>query len=1149
MQITGLKLVGFKSFVDPSEVHIESGLTGIVGPNGCGKSNVLEALRWVMGASSAKALRGEDMEDVIFAGAANRPPRDNAEVTMVIDNSDRRAPAAFNESETIEIVRKIRRGAGSSYRINGREARAKDVTILFADASTGANSPALVRQGQISELISAKPENRRKVLEEAAGVGGMHARRHEAELKLKGAEANLERLEDARLRLEESLTHLRKQARQAERYRLATEDIRALEAFGLHARWKAAADTLEAASGESRMAEGAVADTAAAAAAASSRALETEAALKPLRDEEITAAAILRRIEEERVKIDAQLEKAESELRALQSEIARLQEEQTREEALKADAAAAIVRLTEEEEALALAQDAPEEARAQLAQKVEAADVHLKQAEADLDVAQTAAAERKAAREAREEELQGSANALRKATASLEANQAALAKALNMSVEEGALEAAQAEVERLEGLRDEASELVEQAEAALAPARQKEHAALEVLRHAQSRVSALAAEIESLTNVLAEDESTRYPPIMEQVRVAPGCEAAVAALFGDELEAAIDISAPLHWGETDVPPHPIPFGFALTDLVTEYPRQLLPRLRLAALVDRLDGPRLQSQLPPGGRLVSREGDLWRWDGFTRMADAPAPAAARLAARARREAAEIEIETAKAQIGVADGHAQIAIRAREAAEGEAKNARKAAPATIDQLERARNNAARAERELERKHAEADRLKADQARYIEAVDDAKERAQAAELASGGPETPEQIAALQAARDGAREARNAAVAARGELSSFDSAAKQRAARRLTVGKEIKDWSGRSETADKRLAQIARNLGLAQEKLPELELLPDAIAEKRDRLQDDIDSADNRRKAAGDALAAAETAAREAQSTLRASEAAASAAREMRAAAEARLEGAKERVTVTLNACREELQQEPEDLPARWVNLSDAENLSLHQAEERLNRTRRERDSLGAVNLAAEDEANETQQKLDTMNEERGDLLGAIAKLREAIGEINTEARDRLQAAYTQVNGHFQTLFQTLFEGGMAELKLTNPEDPLEAGLEIYACPPGKRLGILSLMSGGEQALTATALIFAVFLSRPAPICVLDEVDAPLDDANVDRYCRMLEEMRKLTNTRFMVITHNPVTMSRMDRLFGVTMPERGVSQLVSVDLANAERLVAAA
>ena len=699
---------------------------------------------------------------------------------MTIDNSDRRAPAAFNESETIEIVRKIRRGAGSSYRINGREARAKDVTILFADASTGANSPALVRQGQISELISAKPENRRKVLEEAAGVGGMHARRHEAELKLKGADANLERLEDARLRLEETLTHLRKQSVKAERYRTATEDIRALEAFMMFARWKTASDTLEAASGKSRMAEGAVADTAAAAATASARALETEAALKPLRDEEITAAAVLRRIEEERVKIDAQLEKAESELRAIEQEIERLTAERAREEALLTDADAAVARLTEEEAALALAQDAPEEARAALAQKVEVADAHLKTAEAELEIAQTAAAERKAAREAREEELKASAAAFAKAKASLQAARDAHAKAADVSAEEAALSKANAEVARFEGARNEASEVVEAAEAALVPARAKENAALEVLRHAQSRVSSLAAEIKSLSNVLAEAESTKFAQIMEQVRVAPGCEAAVAALFGDELEAAIDTNAPLHWGETEVPAHPIPFGFPLTDLVTEYPRQLLPRLRLAALVDRLDGPRLQSQLPPGGRLVSREGDLWRWDGFTRMADAPAPAAARLAARARREAAEIEIETAKAQIVVAQGHANTAIAAREEAEAHAKDARKAAPFAIDQLEKARSAAARAETALERKHVEADRLLADQDRFIDALNDAQERNEAAEAASGGPETQEQIAALQSVRDASREARNAAVSARGELSSFDSAAKQRAARR---------------------------------------------------------------------------------------------------------------------------------------------------------------------------------------------------------------------------------------------------------------------------------------------------------------------------------------------------------------------------------
>ena len=356
------------------------------------------------------------------------------------------------------------------------------------------------------------------------------------------------------------------------------------------------------------------------------------------------------------------------------------------------------------------------------------------------------------------------------------------------------------------------------------------------------------------------------------------------------------------------------------------------------------------------------------------------------------------------------------------------------------------------------------------------------------------------------------------------------------------------RAKDATARIGILQKDAEKTATRLTAAATAPEQLAAQRSSLLDALTAAETRRKAAGDALAVAEGLATEADRTARAAEATASTAREARAGLAARAEAVAERLTETEANVRETAQMSPEELGQKLTDDAIARPPDAAGAESLLYGLEREREQLGAVNLLAEEEAIEYGDRLQTMRVERSDLTTAIAKLRDGIDELNAEGRERLIAAFDVINDNFKSLFEALFGGGQAELKLVESDDPLEAGLEIYACPPGKRLAVMSLMSGGEQALTAAALIFAVFLANPAPVCVLDEVDAPLDDANVDRFCRMLDEMRKRTDTRFIVITHNPVTMSRMDRLYGVTMPERGVSQLVSVDLQQAEEIVAA-
>jgi len=403
------------------------------------------------------------------------------------------------------------------------------------------------------------------------------------------------------------------------------------------------------------------------------------------------------------------------------------------------------------------------------------------------------------------------------------------------------------------------------------------------------------------------------------------------------------------------------------------------------------------------------------------------------------------------------------------------------------------------------------------------------------------------LAAARAASADAREAAAAARAALDVETREHVGRANRLAALTADHADWTRRAAQAASRIEQLDRERAKSQAELDGARDAPVELEARQVKLLDELALAEARRSKASNALAIAETAKSDAERTAREADTRAGAARERRAAGAAKLEAASERLTETAARLREACGVEPEALARTLAEEGRSPGSDLDSAERRLAQMERDRDAIGAVNLRAEDEAVEHTERLNRLLAERADLAGAVGKLRRGIETLNGEGRERLLAAFEVINGHFQSLFLALFGGGQAELRLVESDDPLEAGLEIFACPPGKRLATMSLMSGGEQALTATALIFGVFLANPAPVCVLDEVDAPLDDANVDRFCNLLHEMRRRTATRFIAITHNPVTMARMDRLFGVTMPERGVSQLVSVDLRQAETMAA--
>ena len=1147
MQLTRLRIVGFKSFVEPTEFMIEPGLTGVIGPNGCGKSNLVEALRWVMGESSYKSMRASGMDDVIFGGSGHRPARNTAEVTVTVDNADRTAPAAFNDSETLEISRKIAREAGSTYRINGREVRARDVQLLFADAATGARSAAMVRQGQISEIIAAKPQARRRILEDAAGIAGLHARRHEAELRLRAAEENLSRVEDVLGQIDQQAEGLKRQSRQATRYRTLSADIRRFEAtLQLIGYREAQAESVEAENALSGILAEVAERTEKQAEAARLQAIAAHT-LPGLRDREAQAAATLQRLVLARAELEAEETRSRDRAQALERRLVELDRDRERQQALINDAGESIARL--EEEARGLGEEGADSAQARAAAEASCAtrDAALAEAERAFDAAQAALSDlnaRRAALERSAREEAERADRLARQREEREAQHRDLAEA----VAAADLEALRENHEEACARAEAADERAASAREALVTARETESRARGPVAESERRAQRLETEAATLAKFFAAPGDDAYAPLIDSVSVDKGFEIALGAALGEDLEAAEDACAPTHWRALDATG-----DRALPDEATPLARHVaappvLARVlaQIGVVADRETGARLQEDLSGGQILVTREGDLWRWDGYAAAGDAPTAAARRLSERNRlgdleREAAQArdEAELARRDLDFAQASARAAASAENQAMEAARQARRVrdeAGTLLSQAERA--DADRLARLAGIKEALA-RLDADAQEAEGRAEQAREALE--DLAPAGTLEAE----LEAARRRAVEARTESAQAHAVLQGLVREAEMVAQRRRAIALEIGNWSERAENARAALEDIDARITSAREELEDLRAAPDDFHMRRRRLEGEIEHAETARREAADRLAEGETAQAETDRTAREALSALSAVRESAAAAQARRDALQARVSELDRAIRDNLETTPQGLYALAGLAPDATLPASGEVEEKLLLLRHDRERLGAVNLHAEEELREIEERRDTLGTERDDLVAAIKRLRQAVSSLNREGRERLLAAFDVVNGHFRNLFTTLFGGGEAELTLVDSDDPLEAGLEILARPPGKKPQTMTLLSGGEQALTATALIFAVFLTNPSPICVLDEVDAPLDDANVERYCDLLDEMARTTRTRFLVITHNPITMARMNRLYGVTMAERGVSQLVSVDLERAEQL----
>ena len=1154
MQFDRLRLVGFKSFVDMTELAIAPGLTGIVGPNGCGKSNLVEALRWVMGEASAKRLRGGEMDDVIFAGSAGRPARNVAEVALAIDNSARDATFALNDREAIEVVRRIERGAGSAYRINGREMRARDVQLLFADAATGAHSGAMVSQGRVSALIDAKPAERRLLLEEAAGTTGLHARRHETELRLNAAEDNLLRLDDVVATIEAQLQTLNKQARQAQRYRRLGEHIRRTEALLFHARWCMAEAEAEHTVAALRAAERAVGETMERALAEQRAREAADAVLPPQRVAEAAAAAELHRLTHARSELEQELQRVLAASSEAERRLTQFTGDLQREDQHLAEAEGAIARLAEEGLLIARVDATDDPARQAASHRLREATTLLEEAEMALQSATETAASaeaRHAALERRQREIADRRSRLEIRRAAAERERGALADSV---IPAEAVIAAATALSEAERRVEDSRVAVVAGEHEMTSRLDEEHAALEAQRQIEARLTRLKAEAEALTALLeTAPEPGADPPILSALHVVAGFETAVGTVFEDELAAPVADNEPAaaasFWGNLPQIENAaaLPKGARPLADVIAAPQALARSLAYAGWVESEEaGRRLQRNLVPGQRLVDRQGRMWRWDGFTRIAPGASTAAELLRHRNRLAVLADDIARDEEAGQMAEQSAAEARAARQRA-AEADGLKRSELRTAEAAAAAARSA---EAEIARRALLMETRVAGAAAAVEAVaaDLAETRAQDEEAARELAALPDPALArtvLDAARRATLEARSRESDARAALDKLRRDFEARRARLAAIKLEERSWRQRAEGAAGQRAALLERRGALEHEIARLAARPATIAAESEALAVALaDAAANCRRS-GDALASAETRLREATENSRLADLGLAEAREQRARFEVLRDSANEALVWLAREMRERVDAPPEALAELAGLAADEVPPDPTETSARLDRLIRERDGIGPVNLMAEGEAAETEARVAGLRRERAELTEAIARLRRGIAALDQEGRQRLMAAFDRVNGHFSGLFARLFGGGRAYLALVDDADPLVAGLEIMASPPGKRLQTLSLMSGGEQALTALALIFAVFLTNPVPVCVLDEVDAPLDDANVDRFCALVGEIADTTGTRFLVVTHHRITMARVDRLFGVTMAEQGVSQLVSVDLARAAQL----
>ncbi|MDC3138866.1 AAA family ATPase [Candidatus Pelagibacter sp.] len=857
MEFKKIQLNGFKSFAEKTNFLIEDGLTGIVGPNGCGKSNIVESLRWVMGETSAKSMRGSGMEDVIFSGTSNKASKNIAEVSIEVENKDKEGPIQYRELEQIQVRRKIEKDKGSKFYINDKEVRARDAQMFFADLSTGAHSPSMISQGRIGALVTAKPTDRRAILEEAAGISGLHVRRHEAELRLGAAENNLKRADELRRQQEKQLANLQKQAEEATKYKIISDQIKKIEAGLYYLKLLEIDKEIRIENEINTEAEGEVEGF-------NNKISELENSIKtftdkvnPLREKNIENLSRIQRLNLELQSLDEENTRIQDEIESIKKSIQTLDDDMTREKGIIIDANSNEKRLKEE--------------------KTELIETDSKYFETE---------------KLSNEELESAKNKLKE-------EQKAVDEVVNSLAEE--------------------------------------------------TVNISVGPIRNIKNTIS-----RVKELIDS----------------NEINQAVT---------------------------------LLDRcnMELDSFLNDLKNERSRSEL----------------------------------------------------LGVSEKSENIKLLQEQYADAYSKNQ------SIKNESIKRN----------------------------------ERIKTIETEIGSWKNL--------------------------LTNSEKMVNELTQRKEKLSKQLSDLENQPRVQAERKGQISENLRISDKEKIDNEAIIDETDQKIEILRTQLNEIQE-------------------QSIQ---------IRERKASSGATIEGLQKRKNDLLDRISSELNLNEHNILEN-SNLNGVEELpNPVDQEDALDKKKQEREKLGSVNLKADEETSKYEEEIKKMEQDRADLVTAIIKLKDSINELNQKGRERLIEAFEKVNRKFNEVYTKLFNGGNAKLELVDSDDPLEAGLEMLVSPPGKRLQSITLLSGGEQALTALSLVFAVFLTNPSPICVLDEVDAPLDDANVTRFCSLLEELIKITNTKFIIVTHHALTMSKMNRLYGVTMPHKGISQLVAVDLQKAESMVA--
>ena len=1138
MKFKSIRISGFKSFLEPTEIDLNKGLTGIVGPNGCGKSNIVEAMKWVMGENSARQMRGEGMDDVIFSGSNERPARNFAEVTIKLDNTEKKAPANFNQFDEIEISRKIEREKGSTYRVNSKQVRARDVQLIFADSASGARSSGIVSQGRISQIIESSLEERRVILEEAANIKGLHNRRHEAELKLNGATDNLSRLSDIENTYNEQLVELEKQGRKAARYRSVGDRLRKAEASLFLSLLNTAEQEFNDLETKFKKSKNNVEEAQINLSKNTKSKLEIFNKLPELRSIETEKAATLQSLNISKIRLEEEEATSKFTLNNILNQITQIETDLKREIEIKDDANKTIANLLLEKDKLQLDTKDFTTKKNDASKKVNELKIKSEDADAKLSSINSEIFSIKSDKS----DLENRINNLKEKIKNSEDQKSQF----NITEDKKLIDGHNKKRINIEKLIKEENEKLELIKKQLET---KENLNIN-LKEKKGKIdydlNVMRADLHSLSSLLGYDEF-KNNTLEATIDDIGNLQDAIGSVLGETILAPVksdnsDEQNISYWKEITAKfEEKLPKG--ATPIISKIKKNSILDIALIGIgivENEKIALKLQKELSFGQALTTLKGGLWRWDGYVQPLGVQNSYSERLQQITKLRNLQDELPSKeKEEVTIVNEINQNELELKKFF-----GTTKEIESKINLLNNELNDTKLSISSLDSKINSSNILLKEHQNILDTSQ--KELVDLETLSKKSLNLPTLLADELKIRNAADQCRNEltdAMAAEQQIRNQESYQQRNL---MQINNQKNDWENRKDEAETRIKSLKERLDNLKEDKSRLEKLPDDFVEKANELNIKIQTAEQNRNLAADKLVQTETLLNEAEKLEKSSEQNLASFREDMIKVEAALNLASTKIENIEDRVYEKLRVKSKQLK-EIVNLSDNEelNTSIETLEKTVQRLLNERESLGAVNLRAEEEMNEMRQKIELMSKERIDLELAIEKLKSGIFELNKEGRQRLKDSFELVNKNFKDLFKKLFGGGDAELKLVGDDDPLKAGLEILASPPGKKMQLLSLLSGGEQALTAISLIFSVFLCNPAPICILDEVDAALDDSNVGRFCNLLDKIVDETETYFLVVTHHRLTMAKMNRLFGVTMEQKGISRLVSVDLEQANKI----